>query len=66
LAVESFTKAAEILPKNDKVWKNLGDAYSGLKDYKKALECYNKAIELNPDEIEYKKLRKQILSKAKY
>lgn len=52
---EKFTKAInlflEILkrnPNDDNSWYNLGNVYSDINEYNKAIECYDKALDLNP------------------
>lgn len=62
-AVDAFSKAAELDPKQDVVYGNLADAYVGLGGtktgaeqeaaYAKATEAYQKAIELKPAESAY-------------
>jgi len=62
-AVEGFTKAGEIDPKQHVVWAHLADAYIGLAGVKtgaeqeaalnKGLENYQKALELKPEEAAY-------------
>ena len=62
-AVQAFTKASEMDPKQNVVWGNLADAYVGLAGTKtgaeqeaalsKASEAFNKAIELKPDDAAY-------------
>jgi len=59
-AVQSFTKASEIGPKELAVWANLADAYMKLAATKtgadfdanaqKGLDAYSKAIELKPED----------------
>ena len=62
-AVDAFSKASEIDPKQDVVYGHLADAYVGLGGqktgadqeaaYAKATEAYQKAIELKPAESGY-------------
>jgi tetratricopeptide (TPR) repeat protein len=62
-AVEQFTKAAELDPKQHVVFANMAEAYMGLAGTKtgadqeaaqaKGLEAYGKAIELNPTDAGY-------------
>ncbi len=62
-AVESFTKAGEMDPKQHVIWAQLADAYVGLAKSKtgaekdeaegKAQEIFAKAIELKPDDAAY-------------
>jgi len=62
-AVDAFTKASELDPKQDIVYGHLADAYVGLGGqktgaeqeaaYAKATEAYQKAIELKPAESAY-------------
>ena len=47
-AIENYTKAIEIDPKNAKAYNNRGNAYSRLRKYKEAIENYTKAIEIDP------------------
>ena len=55
-AIEDYTKAIEIDPKNASAYHNRGLAKVDLGDEKGALEDYVKAIELNPRYILYKKV----------
>ncbi len=74
-AVESFTKASEIDPKQHVVWAHLADAYIGLAGTKtgaeqeaalaKGLECYQKALEIKPDEAAYHNNYALALARAK-
>ena len=62
-AIEQFTKAAEMDPKQHVLWANMAEAQMQLSASKtgadqqalvaKALENYNKAIELKPDDAAY-------------
>lgn len=62
-AVEQFTKASEMDPKQHVIWAQLADSYSNLAKGKtgdeskammaKGLEAYQKAIELKPDDASY-------------
>jgi tetratricopeptide (TPR) repeat protein len=62
-AVQAFTKASTMDPKQNVIWGNLADAYVGLAATKtgaeqeaamsKAAEAFNKAIELKPDDAAY-------------
>ncbi|MCZ2078972.1 MAG: tetratricopeptide repeat protein [Bryobacteraceae bacterium] len=62
-AVQGFTKASELDPKQHVVWGNMAEAYMGLGGQKtgaeqeaaftKAMEAYGKAIELNPSDAAY-------------
>jgi tetratricopeptide (TPR) repeat protein len=50
-AIENYTKAIEINPKDVNCYYyycNRGTAYYDLREYKKAIENYTKAIEINP------------------
>jgi len=63
VAVQGFTKASELDPKQHVVWGNMAEAYMGLAGTKtgaeqeaaftKAMEAYGKAIELNPGDAAY-------------
>lgn len=63
VAVESFTKATEIDPKQHVLWANMAEAEMQVSATKtgadqqalvaKALEHYNKALELKPDDSAY-------------
>jgi len=63
VAVEQFTKASEMDPKQHVVWAHLADAYIGQAGAKtgaeqeaafaKGLEMYMKALELKPEEAAY-------------
>jgi len=74
-AVESFTKASEIDPKQHVVWAHLADAYIGLASSKtgaeqeamlgKGLEAYLKALEIKPDEAAYHNNYALALARAK-
>lgn len=47
VAILSLKKAVSIDPKEAKYNVALGDAYTGIKDYKNAITCYTKAISIN-------------------
>jgi tetratricopeptide (TPR) repeat protein len=47
-AINNFTKAIELDPKDASVYNNRGNAYANLNKYEEALNDYNKAIELDP------------------
>ena len=74
-AVQSFTKASELDPKQNVVWAQLAEAYVGVAGTKtgaeqeqafaKGLEAYNKAIELKPDDAAYHNNYALALAKAK-
>jgi Tfp pilus assembly protein PilF len=72
-AVEQFTKAAEMDPKQHVIWGNLAEAYAGQATkpgadpalYQKAFDSYNKAIELNPADAAYINNYGLLLAKAK-
>lgn len=74
-AVEAFTKASEIDPKQHVVWAHLADAYIGLAGTKtgaeqeatlnKGLEAYQKALEIKPDEAAYHNNYALALARAK-
>ncbi len=48
IKLEEYQKAIEINPKNADTYYNMGNAYSNLKEYDKAITAYQKAIEINP------------------
>ncbi len=52
VAMNHFTRLIAKDPKDAASYLGRGKAYSGLKDYKKALVDLDKAIELDPQEIE--------------
>lgn len=62
-AIEAFTKASELDPKQNVVWGNLAESYSELAKTKtgaeqeqalaKSFESYQKAIELAPNDASY-------------
>lgn len=74
-AVEAFTKAAEIDPKQHVVWAHLADSYIGLAGTKtgaeqeaalaKGLENYLKALEIKPEEAAYHNNYALALARAK-
>jgi tetratricopeptide (TPR) repeat protein len=74
-AVQSFTKASELDPKQNVVWAQLAEAYVGLATTKtgaeqeqlfaKGLDAYTKAIELKQDDAAYHNNYALALAKAK-
>jgi len=74
-AVEHFSKASEIDPKQHVVWAHLADAYIGQAGVKtgaeqdaamnKGLEVYVKALEIKPDEAAYHNNYALALARAK-
>jgi tetratricopeptide (TPR) repeat protein len=74
-AIEAFSKAAEIDPKQHVVWAHLADSYIGLAGGKtgaeqqaaleKGLANYLKAIEIKPDEAAYHNNYALALARAK-
>lgn len=74
-AIEAFTKASEIDPKQHVVWAHLADSYIGLSGTKagaeqeaalsKGLENYLKALEIKPDEAAYHNNYALALARAK-
>ena len=74
-AVAAFTKAGEMDPKQNVIWGNLAESYTGLAASKpvgeqgpileKAFEAYQKAIELKPDDAAYHNNFALALAKAK-
>jgi len=74
-AIQSFTKASELDPKQNVVWAQLAESYVGLAQMKtgaeqdaafaKGLEAYTKAIELKPDDAAYHNNYALALAKAK-
>ena len=51
-AIEDYSKAIELNPKNAAVYNNRGISYRKLEEYKKAIEDYSKAIELEPGDAD--------------
>ena len=47
-AIEEYTKAIEINPKDDKAYYNMGHAYEEKHEYDLAVEAYKRAKEINP------------------
>ena len=47
-AVEAFTRAVELDPKNGKTYYHRGGVYGRLEDYRRAIRDFDRAIELNP------------------
>lgn len=47
VALECFSKAIEIDPRNGKLWNSRGGIYFNTKEYDKALKDFDKAIELD-------------------
>jgi tetratricopeptide (TPR) repeat protein len=74
-AVQSFSKASELDPKQHVVWAQLAESYMGLAGAKtgeeqntaftKGLDAYNKALELKPDDAAYHNNFALALAKAK-
>jgi tetratricopeptide (TPR) repeat protein len=74
-AIQQFSKASELDPKQHVVWSHLADSYisrGGTKtgsdqqaDYAKGVEDYQKAIELKPDDPAYHNNYALALSKTK-
>ena len=48
-AIEDYTKAIELNPKDDSNYKERGSVKKEIKDYQGAIEDYTKAIELDPN-----------------
>jgi tetratricopeptide (TPR) repeat protein len=46
-AVEAFTRAIELDPKNGKIYYSRGGVYGRLEDYRRAIKDFDRAIELN-------------------
>ena len=75
VAVQSFTKASELDPKQHIVWAQLADSYIQLAGTKtgdeqtqattKGLEAYGKALELKPDDAAYHNNYALALARAK-
>jgi len=74
-AIQAFTKASEMDPKQHVIWAQMAEAYMGVgasktgaeqeQAYAKGLESYNKAIELKPDDPAYHNNYALALAKAK-
>jgi serine/threonine protein kinase/Flp pilus assembly protein TadD len=45
-AIDYYSKARDLRPKNDKAWRNLGDCYAQLGDQARVTENYARAAEL--------------------
>ncbi|NYT27492.1 MAG: tetratricopeptide repeat protein [Candidatus Thiodubiliella endoseptemdiera] len=52
--MNAYQKAIEIKPDNHRAYYNMGNTYSELKKYQKAINAYQKAIEL-PSLIDHAK-----------
>ena len=50
LAVESYTRAIKLDPKNDWYYVLRGDVYITLADYERAIGDFSQALRLNPGE----------------
>ncbi|MCC7175530.1 MAG: tetratricopeptide repeat protein [Bryobacterales bacterium] len=74
-AVDAFTKASEVDPKQNAVWGQLAEAYSSLAQQKtgaeqqqileKSLEAFQRAMELKPDDAAYHNNYALVLVRAK-
>jgi tetratricopeptide (TPR) repeat protein len=74
-AIQSFTKASEMDPKQTVVWAQLAESYIGLAGsktgqeqtdaYTKGIEAYGKAMELKPDDADFYNNRGLAYAKAK-
>jgi len=74
-AVDAFTKAAEVDPKQNAVWGQLAEACSSLAQQKtgaeqqdlltKSIEAFQKAMELKPDDAAYHNNYALVLVRAK-
>jgi len=47
-AIDDYTRAIELDPKDTKAYYNRGLAYSNLRQYQKAIDDYTRTIELDP------------------
>ncbi|MEI9813287.1 MAG: tetratricopeptide repeat protein [Acidobacteriota bacterium] len=73
-AIENFTKASTVDPKQDAVWGRLGEAYQRqaegargadrLTSYNKAAESFLKAVELKPELADYRYLAAITLARS--
>ena len=52
-AVPDLELAAKLLPKEAKVFSRLGAAWSGQKEWQRAVECYTTAIEIEHHALDY-------------
>ena len=50
-AIEFYTKAISINPKNAKIYNSRGVAYYELKDYASAVNDYTKALSIQPNNL---------------
>jgi len=74
-AVDAFTKASELDPKQNAVWGQLAEAYSALAQQKtgaeqeallaKSIDAFQKAMELKPDDSAYHNNYGLVLVRAK-
>ncbi len=47
-----WVATAQVSPTSAKAWNNMGDIYSGKKDFQSAIMAFQRAIELKPDYID--------------
>ena len=50
-AIEDYTKAIELKPKDAWIYNNRGVAYKGKKEYDRGIRDFDKAIELDPKNV---------------
>lgn len=48
-AIQDFTEAIKLAPKNAVLYQNRGDSYYNLKQYEKAIQDFNTSLNLNAD-----------------
>jgi Flp pilus assembly protein TadD len=48
-AIDYYQQALAIYPQDENFWVRMGQAYDGLKDFRKAEQAYRTAIDLDPN-----------------
>jgi tetratricopeptide (TPR) repeat protein len=54
-AAQTYVKALQADPKNDRLWSTLGNLYYRLGEKKYAIQCFEKVVQLEPDNLALKK-----------